>query len=229
VWQVSLGQCSEADIDTGCWPLLSNDERDQAERYRMPGKRREYIATRGALRRIVGGVLGVDPAALSFAYGAHGKPSLADPWRQRKLSFNVSHSGDVALVAATTCGAIGVDVERVRADKDHLALARRYFSRRENEMLLELPAERRVRAFFDCWTRKEAFIKAEGRGVSLGLDRFDVTLAPGEQARLLATAWDAEEAARWQLVDLPLDDDYAAALAVGCANSCEVRRWRFAW
>jgi 4'-phosphopantetheinyl transferase len=155
------------------------------------------------------------PHEIQFSYSPHGKPELAITTSQaRPLNFNLAHSGGLALYAFTRVGAIGVDLEQVRPDITGDDIARRFFSSNEVARLTNLPANLRHQAFFNCWTRKEAFIKAKGIGLSLPLDQFDVTLAPDEPAELLRTRWDENEASRWSLKAIDVGPGYIAAVAV---------------
>jgi 4'-phosphopantetheinyl transferase len=151
---------------------------------------------------------------LSFSYSKQEKPSLSAPHVDSGVTFNVSHSGGIALLAFTRRREIGVDVEQLRPDSDFEAIARRFFSAREQNQLAALPAEEKVDAFFRCWTRKEAFIKATGDGLSLPLSQFDVSLAARERSALLATRPDASEAGGWLLQEVPGGPGYVAALCV---------------
>jgi 4'-phosphopantetheinyl transferase len=165
------------------------------------------VVARGFLRYILSRYLETKPERLKFSYGEYGKPAL-----DGRLHFNMSHSHRVALLAITEDRQIGVDVEHIRADFATEDIARRFFSPAEVESFNSLPEEEQVAAFFRCWTRKEAFIKATGRGLSQPLDKFDVTLAPGVAAALL---WvDEDDASRWSMSDLDAGSDYAAALVV---------------
>lgn len=193
--------------------ILSPDERTRAARFHLPRDRQYFTATRAWLRTILAGYLGSDPAELFFCYSEKEKPSLA-PESFGQVEFNVSHSGDMALLAFARGRTVGVDVEKVREDFDHEAIARRFFSEEEQRQLAALPAAERHEGFFRCWTRKESFIKALGSGLSLPLDQFDVSLTPNERNALLATRPDATEAARWLMQDLPVDAEYVAALCV---------------
>jgi len=161
---------------------------------------------------LLGGYLGVPPGTLSFGYGRFGKPHLNG--LETPLQFNASHSGHILLIAITLDRAIGIDVERIRTNLSVLEIAARFFSPRERDAFAALPATLRTDAFFDCWTRKEAYIKARGEGLSLPLSGFDVSFLPGEPAKLLATRPDAAEASCWRLRELEVADGYKAALAV---------------
>jgi len=191
--------------------LLSGDELGRASRFYFESDRRHYIAGRAALRSILGHYLREPAAGLSFRYNDFGKPALD---RDTDLAFNLAHSGAVGLIAVTRAGLIGVDVEAMRSDIDFTGIATHYFSPRENAVLRSLPPQQRCRCFFDCWTRKEAYIKAIGEGLSIPLDRFDVTNAPGEPARLIADRLDPMMSQRWTIQDLPSQDGHVAAAAV---------------
>jgi 4'-phosphopantetheinyl transferase len=212
VWRVALDQ--PPDTKAVLLGTLSEDERARAERFRFERDRAHFVAARGALRCVLGRYLGAAPGALRFNYDAYGKPSLAPEFAGGELEFNLSHSHSLALVAVARGRAVGVDVERVRAEVSGPEIAERFFSPPEFAALRALPAAEQTRAFFDCWTRKEAFVKARGEGLSHPLDEFDVSLAPGEPAALLSVRNDPREAARWSLRALDAGAGYAAALAV---------------
>jgi 4'-phosphopantetheinyl transferase len=169
----------------------------------------------------LGRYLELPPERLFFSYSPYGKPTLAS--LDTPLRFNVSHSGELLLIAVTLERALGVDVEQVRPDMSVIEIAERFFSENERRALAGVPQALQHDAFFDCWTRKEAYIKAKGDGLSLPLDQFDVAFGPGRMAQLLATRPDRTEAARWRLQDLDVADGYKAALAVegsGWALAC---------
>jgi 4'-phosphopantetheinyl transferase len=193
---------------------LSGDERQRADRFRFESDRRHFLAGRGLLRALLGSYLQRDPASLRFAYGPWGKPSLGDQAGPHGLCFNLAHAGGVALFAVTLQRQIGVDVERINPDLGHEDIAEHFFSPREREALRALPPGQRALAFFACWTRKEAYLKARGEGLSISLDSFDVSLAPGEPAQLLATRDDPSHSRRWTLCELDPGPGYAGALAV---------------
>lgn len=206
--------------------LLSSDERTRAERYRFPIHRARYIAARGALRAILAEILETDPAGLRFVYGPQGKPTLATPSGGGTVCFNVSHAGDTALIAVTERRRIGVDLEQARPDLAYLEIAERFFSPREVATLRALTPQQQQEGFLRCWTRKEAYIKALGVGLSLNLASFDVSLAPGDAPALLASRPDPHEASRWSLHDLDGGPGYTAALAVeGHDLHVTQRRW----
>ena len=202
-------------------------EEARARRMRSPRRRREFLVCRGALRRILAGALGIEPLAVPIREGAHGKPRL-DSRRPPAASlppagFNVSHSGERFVVAVAIGMNPGVDIERIRPRRSLSGLARRFFSAAEQGEVAAAPDP--LLAFYRVWARKEAVIKADGRGVSIGLDRFDVSA--GEPAALLHARWAGAapgEAARWSLRSLEIAPDYAAALAVRRADAAVVVR-----
>jgi 4'-phosphopantetheinyl transferase len=194
--------------------LLSEEENIRAARFRFEKNRNEFVVSRGMLRLLLGLYLGVSPRNVCFAYSLHGKPSMAVPRGELALSFNLSHSDGIVVCAFTREQQVGVDVEKVRQDFNVGEVAERFFSVAERDALRSLRAHEQHEAFFRCWTRKEAYIKARGEGLSLPLHDFDVSLLPGELAALLNTRPDASEAARWSLHDLFVGPGYAAALVV---------------
>jgi 4'-phosphopantetheinyl transferase len=212
VWRAVL-DVPEAQVRS-LWYTLTADERQRAERYVFEQDRTHFVVARGLLRVLLGGYLRQDPPHLRFTYGPYGKPALATDTGRASLRFNVSHSHGLALYAITRGREVGVDVERIRPKVVQEKIAERFFSPREVTVLRALPPPLQAPAFFACWTRKEAYIKARGDGLTLPLDQFEVSLAPGEPAALLRTAWDPQEAACWALQDLAPAPGYRAAVAV---------------
>lgn len=199
--------------------LLSADELARAKRFHFERDRRRFIVARGLLRLLLGRYLSLSSADIRFDYSDFGKPALHPEQNPQNLCFNVSHSGEMVIYAMTQGRRIGVDVEELRALDGLEQIAASFFSSRENNLLRTLPDAQKQRAFFNCWTRKEAFIKADGQGLSLGLDSFDVTLHPHEPAQLLEVrkgpAEETENAAeRWTLAAVETSDGYVAAVVV---------------
>lgn len=221
VWCVPLRR---GDLDA-LHATLSADEQQRAGRFHFPQDREHFIAARGVLRTMLGRYLNLAPGELRFCYGPHGKPALAPELNAVQLRFNVSHSHDLALYAVARGRELGVDIEYMRG-VDYLDIAQRFFSAHERDVLRGLPTPQHQAAFYACWTRKEAYIKARGAGLLMALDRFDVSLAPHEPAALLNT-WDhPDDAAHWSLQALHPGENYAAALAVAGRDwRCEFRRW----
>ena len=189
---------------------LSAKETERAAQFHFPADRDRFITAHGCLRDVLARYLHCEPGQLSFSVNQYGKPALQD----HKLEFNLSHSGDFALVAITQERKVGVDLERIRQGISSQVIAQQYFSKSEVAELQNSPLEQREVAFFTCWTRKEAYIKAQGLGLSLPLESFDVSLTPNEPPILRATRPDPQEAARWTLVSLEIDPCYEAAVAV---------------
>jgi 4'-phosphopantetheinyl transferase len=188
------------DIDAGPLAgLLSADERERAGRFAFERDRRRYIVARARLRQLLGERLGAAPESLQFVYKPHGKPALARCPGRRDLRFNVSHCGEVAAYAFAEGRAVGVDIEEIRELPDAEDIAMRFFSRRERAAYMRLPVRERPQGFFNCWTRKEAFIKALGSGLSCPLDSFDVSFAPGRPARILRVGRVAASRCGWTL------------------------------
>ena len=179
--------------------LLTGAERQRATRFAFDRDRRRFTVARAWLRQLLAARLGSRPEAVELTYGVRGKPSLAQRFANSGLRFNVSHSDDVAACALSRGREIGIDVEAVRTMPDADDIAARFFSRRENEVYRALDARDRPLGFFNCWTRKEAFIKALGDGLYHKLDRFDVSLAPSEPARILRVEGTPGEACGWAL------------------------------
>ena len=207
VWRVSLAR-PPFPLDL-LWRQLNSSETERAQRYRFERDRRRFIVARGMLRVILARYAGIPPAAIEFAYSDHGKPGL--PARP-ELSFNASDSGEWMALGVMLNRLIGVDIEQIRADVATDSIAERFFSPHEAAALRALPDDEQVVAFFRCWTRKEAFIKAIGEGLSYPLHRFHVTLGPGEPARLLYVEGEPDATERWWMKDFPVAAGYAGAI-----------------
>lgn len=198
--------------------VLSSDEVARARRFHFERDARRYTIAHTALRTILGRYLALEPAELAFTTNPHGKPSLAlgRAYSGASLSFNLSHSGELGLVAVARGRRVGVDIEQVRPEFANGQIAEHFFSPAEVHTLSALPAADRVQAFFRCWTRKEAFVKARGEGLSIPLNSFDVTLRADEPAALVRVANDPGEASRWSVMAVPVDTGrtYEAAVVV---------------
>lgn len=210
IWRIQLD--TDAFRAMSWEDLLSVDERERARRFHFSRDRTRFSTARGLLRLVLSAYLQADPHTLCFCYSPMGKPSLDGPHASSHVKFNVSHSEDVAVFAISRDREIGVDVERVRFDVDLDSIAERFFSVAEQQSFMGIPASDKPKAFFNCWTRKEAFVKAKGVGLSLPLDQFDVSLLPGQPARLLATRPDPGEANRWSLMAPDVGAGYAVAI-----------------
>src|SRR5262245_61483501 len=175
-----------------------------AIRYYRPADRDRYVVGRGILRKILSAYLAIGPGELRFTYNEYGRPAVSDDQNDRGLNFNLSHSAELALYAVTGGRVVGIDIEYMREDFASLEIAEHFFSRDEVAALKSLPADQRTAGFFNCWSRKEAFIKAKGMGVSYPLDRFTVSLAPGEAPALLKVDDDKLEVALWKMYELKI-------------------------
>jgi 4'-phosphopantetheinyl transferase len=222
VWAASLDRPADevAALSRG----LSEEERDRAERFRHAASRHEFIVARAVLRALLGECLGLEPSEVRFSQTARGKPRLDGP--DPPLSFNVSHSHGLALFALTSRCEVGVDLERVRPFSDEMGLAERFFTPREAAALRALNARGRLETFFRLWTRKEAYLKAHGLGLSYGLERVEVSHAPEDPAHIVHIDGDREAAARWSLRTLAPAPGYVGALALQ-AHDYRLFCWRW--
>lgn len=219
VWEAWLDRPRRETLDFRA--LLSRDEVARADRFRFERDRARYTVGRGLLRELLGAYLAIAPEAVEFVYGANDKPMLATGG----LWFNLSHSGPVALYAFTKQAEVGIDIELDDKDFARERIAERFFSPAEVAVLRAQPLEQQPTAFLTCWTRKEAFIKARGDGLSLPLDSFDVTLGVGSPAALTRTAWSWREPGHWLLRDVSDPRrGYVAAIAIRTEGCCVIRR-----
>jgi len=216
LWQRRLD--ASAEEVSAYYRLLSSEEQERALRFRVERPRTEFVLTRGTLRTLLAQYRGITPQEVQFRYEVRGKPALED---ESGLCFNVSHTNGLALMAFVMRRTIGIDVENLVRGVDAQRLAERFFSERERQALRPLRGDELQAAFFRCWTRKEAYIKAKGDGLSLALHEFDVSIAEQDRDALLATRPDPTEAARWTVCDVPMGTGYVAAVAV--AARTEVR------
>ncbi|MBN1217796.1 MAG: 4'-phosphopantetheinyl transferase superfamily protein [Anaerolineae bacterium] len=206
--------------------ILSPDERARAERFHFQTDRDHFVVAHGLLRTILTRYLDLDPAQLRFNYGPYGKPTLTNGLGQEILEFNMSHAHGLALYGVTRGRRIGIDLEYVRIDFAYERIAERFFSAQEFAELCILPEAVKPRAFFNGWTRKEAYIKARGDGLSFPLHKFNVSLTPGKPAKLLSVLEDACEASRWLLCELEPGPGYVAALAVE-GRDWQLKSWQW--
>ena len=209
VWHPDLDQHAAADLRL----LLSDDEIARADRFHFAKDRDHYIVARGLLRNLLASYLSIQATELRFVYAEKGKPSL-DASQSGTINFNLAHSKTRAIYAFSLGRQIGVDLEYIREDLEGDRIAERFFSARDISELKTVPAELRKQAFFNCWTRKEAYIKARGEGLSMPLDEFDVSLLPGAEAALLRNHKAPEEVRRWTMQSIKVPVGYVAALVV---------------
>ncbi|MCA9948481.1 MAG: 4'-phosphopantetheinyl transferase superfamily protein [Anaerolineales bacterium] len=213
IWSAGLQQSAAQMVVF--WESLTVAERDRADRFHFDRHRRRFIVARGLLRHLLGRYLGLEPHAVRLDFSAYDKPFLPE----NPLFFNLSHTGDVGLFAFCLDTAVGVDVEKIKPLDDLDAIAARFFAPGEYQVLQSLPLQQQTSAFFRCWTRKEAFIKLIGEGLSYPLDNFEVTLAINEPARFVSIEGSAVRAAAYHLEHLELARGYVGALAVQTGQS----------
>lgn len=193
---------------------LSTDEQIRAAQFRFPKDRTHFIVAHGLLRAILARYLDRDLRTVQFSYNQYGKPFFGGEVRSDALSFNMTHSHGMALYAITRSSNIGIDLEQIDTNVAYDQIAERYFSPYEVRMIRAVPKQIQHEAFFCCWTRKEAYLKARGIGLSLALNEFDVSVTPGAPAELLSTREENQDIARWSLYDLFHGPGYVAAIAV---------------
>jgi 4'-phosphopantetheinyl transferase len=222
VWRVEVG--SAYDRRDVVWSSLADDERRKAADFLFEGDRKRFVVARGVLRTLLGCYLGRHPDSLGFGHNPYGKPYLAGDYGIR---FSTAHSHGLVLLAFARDRDVGVDIERVRADLDLEGIAARCFSPGEIASLHSLRNGLRERAFYACWTRKEALAKAEGKGLALPLRRFDVTPTPATRAMVLESRGAPLGSTKWTLRELTPDPGYVAALAVE-GNCSRLSCWQYA-
>jgi 4'-phosphopantetheinyl transferase len=191
---------------------LSCSERSRAERFRFEKDRIKYIFSQGVLRQVLGGYLRTSPERIEFKSNEFGKPFLDERVGNRELLFNMSNSEDVVVVAVTTGRAVGVDVEHLRPIDEINSMASYYFSANELALLSAAPCHQREHVFYVCWTRKEAYIKAVGKGLSIPLNSFDTSMPLGAKGRPLPQTQDLPHVNRWWLSDITVPNEYVGAL-----------------
>ena len=211
VWSANLDEFSHALSEFSS--VLSIEERTKAQRYKFPKDHDRFVIQRGLLRHLLSRYLPVSPAEHKFTRGPRGKPELVAAPGAVRLQFNVSHSCSMALYAFSQVVAVGVDIELIWPIEDLDNIARNFFAPCEAASLRTLFGTDKLEAFFNCWTRKEAILKATGQGISEGVDGVEVTLAPGEPAHVLRVRRNSRAALDWSLHALQPADGYAAALA----------------
>ena len=211
VWRIGL----EHPLLSGaaCERVLAADELARAARFVLDRDRRQYVVSRGMLRIVLARYLGTQPRDLEFVYGARGKPSLGQPRAADWLRFNVAHSGNLALFGVSRQREIGIDIEHVRPLEGAAAIAEQFFSPGERELLRQAPRRAALERFFTYWVRKEAVIKATGDGLSLPLDRFDVSWLSTESPRSVVVEDGSHALHRLRVVDLQAGAQCSAALA----------------
>jgi 4'-phosphopantetheinyl transferase len=215
VWHASLGDAPDS-------ATLSEDERERAARLLLPEDAAQFVAARAGLRNVLAGYCGVCASALQFEYGERGKPRLL--WPSVDIEFNISHTGDRAIIAVTRAGPVGIDIERRDRPVDVDAIAQRFFAPEEVRALFSLPVAVQHDAFLRCWTRKEAYLKASADGMWEPLHSFVVSVLPEESPRLVSIGQHGAGVARWVMRDLDAGPGHVAALVVHAAEATVVDR-----
>ncbi len=222
VW---LAQLNRPSLVTHYRQLLVAGELERAQHFYFEHDRLRWTIAHGVLRLLLGHYTSNEPLHIELDKNAYGKPFIAQP--TSLLHFNLSHSGDFALYAFAWQRELGIDIEYMRDNIDYDELASRVFSTNEQEILRALPPARHYQAFYNGWTRKEAYIKARGMGLSLPLDLFDVSLLPDKPAALLASREDVREVQRWSMLTLPTPPGYTGALVVeGTGWQLRICQWK---
>jgi 4'-phosphopantetheinyl transferase len=212
IWSIHL--CGEEWEMQQCRRLLSPDEVQRADRFYFEKHRRRFTRARAAMRQILSGYSRVPPEELTFSYGQQGKPQLAGKLESCGVRFNLSHTEEMALLAVTQNQDAGIDIESVNSEFATEEIAERFFSAGEVLRLNALPVAEKADAFFACWTRKEAYIKAVGGGLSVPLDSFEVAFGPGVAPALLLVKGEPNEMCRWSMYEVKVTQGYRAALVV---------------
>jgi 4'-phosphopantetheinyl transferase len=224
VWAATLAQSTER--ISLCQEMLSPDELDRAGRFHFDRDRKRFITGRGLLRSILGHYLDQAPRQLQFDYSAQGKPALANRSGDVPLHFNLAHSDNLMLLAVTRSCAVGVDVERLRPLDDADVMAEQFFSACESSKLKELPNAKKSAAFFNLWTRKEAWLKATGEGIAESLNQLQVSFLADEPAHLISLCGDTQAGRNWHLCELNPAAGFVAALAVA-GGGARVKCWHW--
>jgi 4'-phosphopantetheinyl transferase len=224
VWVIDLA--SQEDRNAHYYRLLSRDEVERAHRFHFERDRMHYTVARAAMRQILGRYTGQAPQEVVFAYGPKGKPELFTEGKECHIKFNLSHSAELAVLAVSQGMTVGVDIESIDPSFATQEIAERFFSVAEVNTLRALPASEKAEAFFSCWTRKEAYIKALGEGLAVPLNSFAVAFGPDVSPALLHVAGNPAEVLRWSIYDVETIKGYKAAL-VAEGSGQQLRR--FAW
>jgi len=210
LWLLRYSKLQES--ENSFYSILCDEEKKMADKFLHENDHVRYTVSKGYLRLILGKITTVNPDDIIFTANEHGKPELKFP--EERIYFNISHSGDLGLIAITDLAPIGVDVEKYSERKATNDLVIRFFSPAEQDMFFKLPEFQRTEGFFNCWSRKEAFVKSLGKGLSFPLSSFDVSLKPEAPAQLLEIRNKEFNTVSWSLNTLTVDDGYAAAFCI---------------
>lgn len=226
VWHASLEQ--PANVVQKLEAVLSNDERQKAEEFRYQEHRQSFVISRGILRNLLSRYTNIQPKHIQLKYTLTGKPYLANRGETQDLSFNLSHAGLLVLYAISWGRQVGIDVECIRPMEEMNQVAHRIFSPKEYRKFQKVNQEARLKAFYNCLTRKEAFLKARGDGIYFPPQAVEVSFEPGFSARVLSIDGKEQEAKQWSMHDIKTWDGYAAALVVeGNDYSISHKQWTY--
>jgi 4'-phosphopantetheinyl transferase len=210
IWRIELNSADAVRVQLA--QLLNEEETRRANRFHFEKDRHHFTVARGRLRQILSRYTGTEPHLIPFVYNDYGKPFLRDS--EKGPYFNLSHSKDMGLIAISYHHQVGVDIEYMQLRDATFKIANRFFSEHEISELRGLPAEDQLQGFFNCWTRKEAYIKGKGKGLAIPLGSFSITLTPGAPVRLLNDDNDADAVKQWSFSAINAVGTYAAAVAV---------------
>lgn len=196
-------------------------KKKRAEKFTFADKYREYVVTRGLLRQALAQVLNRDATSFHFNYTESNKPWLDEKINGQSIAMNVTHSHGIALVALSLDRQLGIDIEKIREEIEYEKLSKRFFSEHEYDALKNYQGDK-VQAFFAIWTRKEAFVKAVGKGIAFGLSQFDVNIDPQAEPEMLATRWDENDVSNWFMSGVDVPDGYLATV-VADKNKFDIR------
>lgn len=206
--------------------LLSDDELKRAEKFRFDKHRDRWIASRAMLRSILSVMTQQPPELVAFEYDEHAKPYLPRSSNHERIHFNLTHSSDLALLAVTSVGPVGIDVERIKPLSNIDAVVSRFFSPAERHAFFSVTSDvDQLKLFYTCWTRKEAYLKALGCGISKPTHTFDVTFMSSSEPEITAIDGDNNAARDWLLFDLKVTPGYVGALAIHSTEDIELV-WR---
>jgi len=198
--------------------LLSNNEVKRADKMKTKKKKRQYIITRGMIKKLLSIIIDKDPHKIEFSYNHHGKPFINEKYNGYSVEFNTSHSGRYGLIAITLDNKVGVDIQKIKPEIDFRALSSRFFSNNERNELLKLEKHEQQEAFYLGWVRKESFIKATGMGVAYGLDQFSVSLNKEDNSNVIISDYENK---KWHCYDLIEIGNYKTALTT-CKNNIDI-------
>lgn len=225
VWRILLSQSGE--VVRKLEGHLSVDEVQRADRYRSERDRTQYVVAHGALREVLSDYTSQTPRDISFGRTTTGKPFLLDTQGAECVRFNLSHSGEWAIIALALSTEVGIDIEQIDSDISVEAVAERFFSHSELAALREVPPRQRTFAFFTAWARKEAYVKARGEGISNRLSGFSISIDPEKNAVLLADSMDEYATLHWRIYPLDIAHGYAAAIATeGAMDRLRTMSWK---